>query len=39
MMVGKDDDKWRNYVNDWIIKKKKSGFFKELLAEYNLKSL
>jgi len=39
MMVGKNDDKWRKYVNDWINKKKKSGFFKELLAKYNLKSL
>ena len=39
MMVGKNDDKWRKYVNDWIGKKKKSGFFKELLAKYNLKSL
>ena len=39
MMVGKNDDKWRKYVIDWINKKKKSGFFKDLLAKYNLKSL
>jgi len=39
MMVPKGDDKWNNYVNDWIKKKKSSGFFTELLAKYNLKSL
>ena len=39
MMVPKGDDKWNNYVNDWIKMKKSSGFFKELLAKYNLKSL
>src|SRR5210317_660309 len=39
MMVPKGDDKWNNYVNDWIKKKKSSGFFTELLTKYNLKSL
>ena len=39
MMVGKGDDKWKNYVNEWISNKKSSGFFTELLAKYNLKSL
>ena len=39
MMVPKGDDKWNNYVNDWIKKKKSSGFFTKLLAKYNLKSL
>ncbi len=39
MMVAKGDDKWKNYVNEWIKNKKSSGFFKELLAKYNLKSL
>jgi len=39
MMVAKGDDEWRNYVNSWIKKKKSSGFFTNLLAKYNLKSL
>jgi len=39
MMVPKSDDKWNNYVNDWIKKKKSSGFFTQLLGKYNLKSL
>jgi cyclohexadienyl dehydratase len=39
MMVPKGDDKWNNYVNDWIKKKKSSGFFTNLLSKYNLKSL
>ena len=39
MMVPKGDDKWNSYVNDWIKKKKSSGFFTMLLAKYNLKSL
>jgi len=39
MMVAKGDDEWKNYINDWIAKKKSSGFFKKLLAKYNLKSL
>ena len=39
MMVPKGDDKWNSYVNDWIKKKKTSGFFTNLLAKYNLKSL
>ena len=39
MMVAKGDDEWRNYVNNWIKKKKSSGFFTKLLAMYNLKSL
>ena len=39
MMVPKSDNKWNNYVNDWIKKKKSSGFFTELLTKYNLKSL
>ena len=39
MMVPKGDDKWNNYMNDWIKKKKSSGFFTKLLAKYNLKSL
>jgi cyclohexadienyl dehydratase len=39
MMVPKGDDKWNSYVNDWIKKKKSSGFFTKLLAKYNLKSL
>ena len=39
MMVSKGDTKWKKYVNDWIDGKKSSGFFKELLAKYNLKSL
>ena len=39
MMVPKSDNKWNSYVNDWIKKKKSSGFFTQLLAKYNLKSL
>ena len=39
MMVPKGDNKWNSYVNDWIKKKKSSGFFTKLLAKYNLKSL
>ena len=39
MMVPKDDEEWKKYVNDWIKKKKSSGFFTNLLAKYNLKSL
>ncbi len=39
MMVNKDDKAWNDYVNKWIKKKKASGFFKTLLAKYNLKSL
>jgi len=39
MMVPKGDDKWNSYVNDWIKKKKSSGFFTKLLSKYNLKSL
>ena len=39
MMVPKGDDKWNTYVNEWIKKKKSSGFFTRLLAKYNLKSL
>ncbi|MBD1157414.1 transporter substrate-binding domain-containing protein [Pelagibacterales bacterium SAG-MED20] len=39
MMVNKDDKIWNDYVNDWIEKKKSSGFFNKLLAKYNLKSL
>jgi len=39
MMVGKDDKVWNDYVNEWIKNKKASGFFNNLLAKYNLKSL
>ena len=39
MMTPKGDEVWINYVNDWISKKKKSGFFTKLLKKYNLKSL
>ena len=39
MMVPKGDNKWNNYINDWIKEKKSSGFFISLLAKYNLKSL
>ena len=39
MMVPKGDKTWNNYVNDWIKKKKSSGFFTQLLSKYNLKSL
>ena len=39
MMVPKGDKTWNNYVSKWIKDKKSSGFFKNLLAKYNLKSL
>ena len=39
MMVAKNDKVWNDYVSNWIKKKKDSGFFKSLLAKYNLKSL
>ncbi len=39
MMVNKDDQVWKDYVNKWIKNKKSSGFFDKLLAKYNLKSL
>jgi cyclohexadienyl dehydratase len=39
MMVPKKDKVWNNYVSKWIKEKKASGFFKSLLAKYNLKSL
>ncbi|MDB4845853.1 transporter substrate-binding domain-containing protein [Candidatus Pelagibacter sp.] len=39
MMVNKDDSIWNDYVNEWIKNKKASGFFDNLLAKYNLKSL
>ena len=39
MMVGKNDQVWNDYVNEWIKDKKSSGFFNKLLAKYNLKSL
>ena len=39
MMVNKNDQVWNNYVDDWIKNKKASGFFDNLLAKYNLKSL
>jgi len=39
MMVDKNDKVWNNYVNKWIEEKKNSGFFKNLLTKYNLKSL
>ncbi len=39
MMVAKDDKVWNDYVSKWIKSKKSSGFFKSLLAKYNLKSL
>ena len=39
MMVPKNDKTWNNYVSKWIKDKKSSGFFKTLLAKYNLKSL
>jgi cyclohexadienyl dehydratase len=39
MMVNKDDKVWNDYVNKWIKNKKASGFFKDLLTKYNLKSL
>jgi len=39
MMVPKKDKVWNDYVSNWIRDKKASGFFKSLLAKYNLKSL
>ena len=39
MMVPKGDKVWNDYVSKWIEKKQSSGFFKRLLAKYNLKSL
>ena len=39
MMVPKNDKVWNEYVSEWIKEKKTSGFFKTLLAKYNLKSL
>lgn len=39
MMVSKDDKEWNDYVSKWINDKKSSGFFTNLLAKYNLKSL
>jgi len=39
MMVPKGDKIWNDYVSNWIKKKQSSGFFKKLLAKYNLKSL
>ena len=39
MMVDQNDQVWMNYVNQWIEIKKASGFFDDLLAKYNLKSL
>ena len=39
MMVPKTDSVWNDYVNNWIEKKKSSGFFEQLLAKYSLKSL
>ena len=39
MMVAKNDKVWNDYVSKWIKNKKASGFFKTLLAKYNLKSL
>ena len=39
MMVPKNDKIWNEFVSNWIEKKKSSGFFKSLLAKYNLKSL
>ena len=39
MMVEKNDKVWNDYVSKWIKNKKESGFFKTLLAKYNLKSL
>ena len=39
MMVPKKDKVWNDYVSNWIIEKKASGFFETLLAKYNLKSL
>ena len=39
MMVPKGDKIWNDYVSSWIKKKQASGFFKTLLAKYDLKSL
>jgi cyclohexadienyl dehydratase len=39
MMVSKDDKEWNDYISKWINDKKTSGFFTNLLAKYNLKSL
>ena len=39
MMVDQKDQVWMNYVNQWIEIKKASGFFDDLLAKYNLRSL
>ena len=39
MMVPKGDKVWNDYVSNWIKKKKSSGFFRTLLAKYDLKSL
>ena len=39
MMVPKGDKVWNDYVSNWIKSKQSSGFFKKLLAKYNLKSL
>ena len=39
MMVPKGDKVWNEYVSNWIKKKQSSGFFKTLLAKYDLKSL
>jgi cyclohexadienyl dehydratase len=39
MMVPKKDSVWNDYVSNWIEKKKSSGFFEQLSAKYNLKSL
>ena len=39
MMVPKGDKVWNDYVSNWIKSKQSSGFFKKLLAKYDLKSL
>ena len=39
MMVPKGDQEWNDFVSNWIKDKQSSGFFKTLLAKYNLKSL
>ena len=39
MMVPKNDKVWNSYVSKWIKNKKDTGFFKSVLAKYNLKSL
>ena len=39
MMVPKKDKEWNDFVSNWIKSKQSSGFFKSLLAKYNLKSL